>query len=349
MRTSQLLYVVFALLFFAIHATLAVEIPAELRKFLSDRGQQRLIEQFDAIPRVSPEEFTRRFDADKAKLAGSGWNGIAYRGDSNNVYKVAHAVFGSQNVKPAWTSLTTLPSVSADQFEVHKMIDFEVSAARRPTQKELFGTLLWSAYYPQATEYLPDLISTDGFAYRRKFVPGTPLDKILHGKNPGYDMRKIWGEIAWYQDVAQLMLLDSGVMVDLLSPANFIVSGTHETPTLELVDHEFVAPTKQAREFYAQHGRVIPEPTFTQGFEMIRWPLMPEHIVQSKNWNLSFEQALEYVSVRKGTTSRALAINALASMPIWENELFPFLVVPENVEKARELAKSNCAEILLGR
>jgi hypothetical protein len=81
---------------------------------------------------------------------------------------------------------------------------------------------------------------------------------------------------------------------------------------------------------------------------MILWPLMPEHIVSSTNWNITFQQSLEYIMAGRGIRSIEDAVTYLAHIPRWENNLFngQQLVNHRNIETANRMLK--CIKHLQG-
>ena len=322
-------------------------IPAELRGFLLSRGQQALVEKYESIPTATPDEVAQIFAQSKMKLAGAGWNGAAFKDPEGHLLKLSHAIFGAPGVTRNWSAFLNLPMIKSLILPVHERIDFAEVAARRPTEKEILGTLLWAAYFSDATTYLPDLVSSDGAAYRRRFVPGTPLNEVLSAQSPVFDMKRIWQQVVAFQNAGERMLQDGGVMVDLLSSGNFIVSGTPEDPILELVDHEFVAPSPETKQFYAARGITLPDSPLVSQFEVIYWPLMPDHIVQSNNWKLTFDQALEYLSVRYGLRSRQEAIARLAATPEWQYSMYPHAANYSHIKQAKAQLRNECAKLLL--
>ncbi len=323
----------------------AYPIPKDLKEFLLENDQKALVDRFEAISEASPEEFVKALLESNPQLSGAGFNGIAIADSQGRISKISHAIFGNPSLRKHWAAFLEKHDVPQLKLPVHEIIRFQDIEARQSTQKELLGTLLWAMYFPHAATMLPDLITSDGFAYRRTYVPGIPLNEVL--KNPqGYNTRKIWEQIVRYQNLAEIMLWETGLMVDLLNAANFLISGPKENPIVELVDHEFVVPTEATRKFYKKQGIVVPKPRFFSNYKLISWPVMPDHILLSKNWALSFEQALEYLSVRYGYDFQIQAIEKLAETPEWRIDLFSERQDYSLIRKARSLLSRGCEKLL---
>lgn len=328
----------------------AYEIEPHLKSFLIQLGKYEFVARFEAVAVVDPTEIISDLSQDDIKVIGAGYNGAAIRTKEGMLIKLSHRILGHDAIiRKAWDKLYTLPLMQQLDLPVLKEVDPDRSLNPNASQKELLGSLLWAVYFPQAVESFPDKVSKDGLGYRRKFVPGTPLDKIfkLQATAPHeckYNMQKTWQQIVKFQKLGEQMLFETGVMVDLLNPSNFIITGTFDDPIIELIDHEFVRPTPEAVTYYKAQGIQIPHFEFIDVFQFVHWPLMPEHIVFSTLWNLTYEQALNYMMVYHDLNSRDQAVERLAKVPEWKITLVEGRENYENIRRARAEARQPPSE-----
>jgi len=347
MRTqmgTKVLLSFLVLLFFNVSVALGFDVPDSIQKLLRDRGRQDLIEQFLAIPSVSPEQFVSAIsEQGTLSLVGSGYNGVTFKDKLKRLSKVSYAVFlAHPETKERWGALHSLNGVP-DLSEAAAAPDRKINSFA--VEKELMGTLLWSAYFPKAATRFPDLVSTDGRAYRRPYVEGIALNTVLdaqRSKKPSelkkYNKQKLWERINEVLNLGEKMLLETGMMVDLVNPANFIVTGTYDDPKLDVIDNELLRPSTEALAVYVKEkGVQIPDAEYAQGRDFIQWPLMPDHIVFTTLWGMNFTQALDFLQVRY-KINRTEAIKKLASIPEWPIEMAPKLQDYDRIQRAKMIA-----------
>lgn len=345
----------------------AADIPPSVHGFLVKKGRHDLIARFQAIPALSPEDFTKKFvNTPGQRPLGAGYNGIAFVDNEGRVTKFSFAVLASLGIVQLNPDIARVTNSELLQMEHHwgalrqspALADVDVPKLRnakeeplgsQPLDEELLGSLIWSAYNPRFTPY-PDLVSSDGFAFRTPLVQGVTFAQVLRSEREGtalhrrYNMQKLWKQVVFWQQVGHTMLQDSGVTVDLFQPANMLVDGVAdattgyiESPRIELIDHAVARPSPEGYAYYRAHGLDIPEPVFADAVKIIVWPTMPQHIVFNKLWGLNFNQALNFISAFYETQTQEEAIVRLAAVDTWSIVEAPFLGDYSNIEQARKL------------
>ncbi|MCM0605674.1 MAG: hypothetical protein KA715_06250 [Xanthomonadaceae bacterium] len=149
------------------------------------------------------------------------------------------------------------------------------------------------------------------------------------------------------QDRAEKLLIETGLTIDLISAGNIIVSGTPDKPKLVPIDFELIQPSESTFEYYQKMGINFKRAVVPENLNWVFWPLMPESILVSNLWNLSYEQSIDYVKERFRLKTRLEAIKKLASIPRYslkfsESEYY------DNVERASAELKApkqvNCGD-----
>ncbi len=306
-------------------------VPAELKQYMEDRNHNWVLEEVRQAEIVSEAEFAERVRASNTRLLGMGFNGIALVGAKDGQsYKFSHLSMKDPAFNSKWKPF--LSTILGENFSppVWQLIVWESLKKVGHLRREIQGSVLWRAYDPAGLD-IPSLVSSDHLAYRRAYISGTPLDKILASeRTPGdrlhesYDKKALWEKLAELQKHAQKMLFDYGVVVDFANPGNFIVQGTGSVLKIIAVDHELLAPTEATREYYRKHGVEIPRLNVPGWDQLVHWPLVPHHLATNLNWDLNFKQVLDYIDAYhdlKGNRRRALEI--LAEQPEVKVELVP--------------------------
>lgn len=338
----------------------ALPIPTEIKKLLLSKGRTDLIERFEAIRSVSPEEFADLFLQteleDKQTPVGAGFNGITFKDSQNRITKFIFSIWASlgkvqllpsvarvdalglENVRKGWSKLLNSKVVASTSVSALRGIDGPVGS--QPFGEELLGTLIWAAYSPRYT-YFPDVVSSDGLAARGHNFEGIPLLRLLQSQRKNgnlhqkYNFHKIWREVIFWQRIGETMLRDIGVTIDMLTPGNMIVCGDPENPKIELIDNAIVRPSPDSLATYRRNGWELPTPTFQNEIQIIVWPTQPEHIVSSEHWSLNFEQAITYIMAYFEISNRSEAIERLSHIEEWPIVEAPILENYTNIRTAR--------------
>lgn len=283
-------------------------------------------------------------------MIGHGYNGVIFKTADGTLYKLAHSIFGtSDEVRNRWTNLYAIPLIATLHVPLYDEIPPDRLINKNAAEKETLGTLMWSIYEPTAVNAFPYKMSRDRLAVSRRFFPGTPLDKLLKAEHDGlpqtFNMKKVWAEVVRLQRIGEQMFFDSGVMADFLNPANFLVAGDLETPHLELIDHELIQPTPEIIEYCASRGIVVPRYDLVHAYKWVDWPLLPEHVVLSKHWDLSYKQALDFIEAYHHTQSSDEAVKKLAQVPEWKITFVDGRHDYTNIRRA----KADCDRSLQGK
>jgi len=340
------------ILVFTSNLAYGVTVPLELQKFFTAKGRTDITRKLEGVPVLQSNAFVEQLSKDQPKLLGGGYFGLVFRGEtSGDVYKFSHFIFShlgfaplnparstidlDQPFEPAWKDLLRLPQIkdlkAYEPFAGHPM-------GAVPVLEELYGEALW-AIYNGATE-APSLatnISNDGFALRRKFIRGIPFDQILKNKQ---ETKNIWKQLVEWQKRAEQMLIETGVTVDMLTPGNFLVQGEGEHAKLVPFDSGLVKPSKEAVALYAKRGITIPDSSALFGNAIksaTTWPVLPENVVYSRTWQISFDQALEYISALTGQTRLRRLVRHLSRIQPLPIDAAPFLLKPSYIEECQKL------------
>ncbi|GEM_PF-1537271 len=310
--------------FLFLSSSWALPIPPVFRQLVVDENREELIEKFEAIPVVSPEEFLNRVGPSNLRLLGNGFNGVALT-DELRVVKILQDVFKFHaDQGGAWQGLQKYRPLAAliPSEETAPKKDRIGSLNEHVLEKETLGSLLWALVMPGAERDFPDLVSSDGMAQRIPLVEGQSLDKVLaaerRGEKPLYDPAALWREITEILNRAERLLFRTGVTVDILNSANFLVSGSYKSPVVRLIDRELVQLSPEGYEYYEKRGFVVPRSLYATQRKLVYWPLFPDHVVFSNLWRLSLEQSLTYVRVRYGFSKDGAAeyLSRVPKLPI---------------------------------
>ncbi len=343
----------------------ALPIPPQIHAFLLARGRTDLISRFESIPELSPEEFAAQFAARQQRPLGAGFNGLVFVDDQNKVTKFSNAVIASIGkvtldtrpgvlrfspeqiaaLAPHWAGLNANDGMRSANIPELRGVDGDTPLGSQPLGEELLGSLVWAAFNPRYTT-MPEVVSSDGLAFRTRLVEGVPLAKILRSQRDGtalhrgYDMAKIWRQVMFWQQIGRMMLRDCGLTLDLFQPNNMMVGGTRDNPQIEVLDHALARPSEQAMAFYRERDWVIPSPPFPESeLRLIVWPTMSQHIVSSMLWGLSFQQAIDYLKAYYDLNDTHDAMRRLAALEPWTIVEAPFLGDYTNIRIARRILR----------
>jgi hypothetical protein len=264
-------------------------------------------------------------------------------------------------ITDSWKSLITQPSLqSISLYESRPGLKW----GGIPVREEIYGSLLWAMYTDLAAIEWASM-SYDGLAYERPYWQGHTLEDLLKSERsqtglyleyelqyraltgsamsemrgaPVIFSQWIWSEVIRWQRLSEKMLQELGVTIDLLSPRNFRVITTGDGGMqLQPFDHGLVRPSPETVEYYRDILDIrIPSPSFQDAIGSYTvWPLAPEHIVTGAVWNLSFEQALQYLQVFHDC-SEGRAVERLAHLPRWKIETAPFVEDFSNIDQAQQ-------------
>jgi hypothetical protein len=349
----------------ASNAAWALPIPPHIKAFLLSRGRTDLVTRFESIPEVSPEEFAAQFASRQQRPLGAGFNGLVFLDDQNKVTKFSNAVMAAVGkvtlsqrpgilrftpeqvaaLAPQWSGLLANTGLRDANVPALRGVAQDEPLGSQPLGEELLGTLIWSSFNPRYTAF-PEVVSSDGLAFRTRLIEGVPLAKILRSQREGtdlhrnYDMAKLWRVVVFWQQMGRLMLRDLGLTLDMFQPSNMMVYGTADQPQIELLDHALARPTAEALSFYTEHNWVIPPPPIPETeMRLIVWPTMSQHVVSSLLWSMSFQQAVDYMKAYYDLEDGYDAIRRIAALEPWTIVEAPFLGDYTNIRIARRILR----------
>ncbi len=125
--------------------------------------------------------------------------------------------------------------------------------------------------------------------------------------------------------MAEQLLLETGLTIDILTPKNFLVIGNGPNAILFPFDKGLIEPSKEAKTWYSEHGFYVPDSIFKKDIQPATvWPLIPEHILYSKIWNLTLDQAKTYVKHLMNLTTDHKTLKFISEL-----KPLPFTEAPE--------------------
>lgn len=360
----------------------------QLAQMMESNGHGAAVQEARQIRFVSAEDFYAEFVRLNPILLGGGYNGVAFLTSDGKTIKISHRAFFDPLVHSEWqkfrelpfiqalpdsiwegkvgdgritmqefkTALGILPSVGLmDPQWAHQTIETGLARLRRvrSTERELLGSVLWRPFDPSHYP-LPGVVTQDGLACFRPFGKGVPLADVLQSERDGtplhrsYSMDLVWKQFVEVQRAAEKMLLHYGVMIDLVVPGNLVIFGTGTSAHLAAIDPEIIEPTEETRLHYSKLGFVLPRLNLMGQSNAIHWPLMPNHIVSSVHWKLSYPQAVQYMRHYWGVDHQG-AIDQLAQTRRWNISMFPGMNDYSNIRRAarERTAQNACANTLV--
>lgn len=316
------------------------QLNADVEKLILSKNGSAIVAATRAIDVHTPGEFTARFLAGGPHRAlGAGYYGSVFGDRGGIASKFSHAIAGALGLTEIFYPASTLTPEQVRALEPHwrglraspAFMAVDIPALRglpdppgiQPVFDELHGKAVWALYAPRPP-LLPYNISDDGLAMQMAALknPVTFADLLRSQRtdgrlHEGFDMPALWGKVVALQNIAEAMLKDIGMTVDLFQPANLMVIPTAEGPDFQLVDEALAMLTEEGRLHYAAQGIAIPDPhQHITSIRLVVWPAMPEHIVMNKLWGLTLEQAMDFMAARHGV-DRAEALERIAALPRW--------------------------------
>lgn len=311
--------------------TRAMDVPQYLTEHFNKSQLYNVIKELNEVKIYTPQQFFVYLRNSLTKEISAGAESLVLQ-TQFNITKVS--LYGMQK-DPFWSLL-----LKTSSEEVRQSFALKTSNDETRIQREILGQLVWRHYDPLAAQLLA--VSSDLQALQRSHEYGQPLNEIL--KNPNaynqYDKLALWKEVIRIQSLAEMMLLETGLSIDLRSPSNLILMGDKTAPKLSNIDFELILPTKGTLNYYRLQGWTVPEIKAPKGLSLGLnvWPLMPNAILSSTAWNLTYEQSLDYIKARHNV-STAQAIAILARTPRYKNEARPDAVTDKNILAAQKNKK----------
>ena len=319
-------------------STRSMELPQYLTQYLNKNQLQQVVEELNNIRVLTPEQFYVYLRNGLTTVLSASDEALIFKTDLK-VTKIS--LFGILN-DPFWNLL--LQSVPSD---VRESYAFRSSNDSAKIQREIIGQVLWRTYDPLTSPVW--MISSDLQALHRDYEYGRTLKEALTHSHfyTQYDSKELWKEVVRLQDLAEKMLIETGLSIDLRSPTNFIVMGDKTSLRISNIDYELIAPNRATRSYYRKQGKVLPQikaprlshrVTTTTTTEHFNRPItsntnsldlnlrvaeafiVPSDILNSREWNLTSEQALDYLQVRHNI-SRSEALELLVDIPKYKNAL----------------------------
>lgn len=308
--------------------TVSIELPQYLTQYLNKNQLQQVVKELNLIKVYSPEQFFVSLRNNITTVLSTGKDSLILKTDM----KVTKVSLYGLHKDPFWNLLlkTTTPDVRLSYA-------LQTSNDATKIQREIIGQIIWRTYDPLTSPIWA--ISSDLQALQRDYEYGRSLQEVM--ANPllyaRYDKTELWKEIIRIQNLAERMLLETGLSIDLRSPTNFIVMGDKISLRLSNIDYELMLPNSATRAYYRRQGQRIPQiqiPRFSHrvsaGFYRtsprtvdlnLKFPnalLVPSAILTSSEWNLTPEQALDYLQVKQNI-SRSTAQSILQMLPKYKN------------------------------
>lgn len=304
--------------------TASMELPQYLTQYLNKNQLQHVVEELNSVRIYSPEQFFVSLRNNITTVLSTAQESLLLKTD----LKVTKVSLYGLHKDPFWNLLlkTTTP-------DVRMAYALQTSNDASKIQREIIGQIIWRTYDTLTSPIWA--VSSDLQALQRDYEYGRPLQEVL--ANPllyaRYDKTELWKEVIRIQNLAERMLLETGLSIDLRSPTNFIIMGDKISLRLSNIDYELMLPNAATRAYYRMQGKRIPQiqaPKFSHrisaGFYRtssrtvdlnLRVPsalLVPSAILNSSQWNLTPEQALDYLQIRYNST-RPNAISMLEKLP----------------------------------
>lgn len=325
-------------------ATHSMEIPSYLVQHLNKNQLYQLITELNDVKVYTPEQFYVYLRNGLTTVLSASENSLVLLTD-RNVTKVS--LFGLHK-EPFWNLL--LQSTTA---EVRRTYALRTSDDATRIQREILGQILWRTY--DRYTYSINAISSDLQALQRPHEYGRTLKEIL--SNPylyaqhGPRAQSLWAEVIRIQKLAETMLLETGLSVDLRSASNFIVRGQGDSTRISNIDYELILPNQATRNYYRVQGKKIPSiqvpqnhrtfigrndsevrpthihfhsnhtrPLTPLDLNIPRALLSPSAILISPDWSLTPEQAQDYLQVRFGVSKEG-AVRLLEQVPKYKKNV----------------------------
>lgn len=121
--------------------------------------------------------------------------------------------------------------------------------------------------------------------------------------------------------------------------SNFIVGGGKEKPFIANIDFELMRPSQETIDYYLQKGIRLPQVYIPKGEYITPWPHMPESILVSALWKLTYEQSLDYIKAKYDVKTDRQAIRILARIPKYKNSFSSEREFFDNIDYAKRNKK----------